>query len=239
MTRVGNPPFPGVLQRARRLVFRAERGRHFLHVAEDGVVDGGEVHVRHRPDAEFADDFGGDDGLGAGGGEGAFDAVEGERGKAPAGHERALLAVRVDGRLVAERLVQVVHGEGDVAVYGAFVVRQRRDHLVDAVDEDPAVVGCDERAHDPHEVGHRLVCRAAVHAAVQVLGRAGHLDAIVAAAAQGVCQAWLLRAEPVVIGDADGVDVGEEGFGVAVDEVVETLRAVLFHAFEAHDQVNW
>ena len=126
-------------------------------MSEDGVIDGGEVHVRDGPDAELTDDFGGDDGLGARGGEGAFDAVQGEGREAPAGHEGAFFAVWVDGRLVAEGFVQVVHSEGDVAVYGAFVVGQGGDHLVDAVDEDATILGCNERAHDPDEVGHGLV----------------------------------------------------------------------------------
>ena len=80
--------------------------------------------------------------------------------------------------------------------------------------------------------------RAAVDAAVEVLGWAGDLNAIVAASAEAIGQAWLLRAEPVVIGDADGIDVSEECFGVGGDEVIQALGSVLLHTFETHDQVD-
>ena len=105
VSRVGNPPFAGVLQGAGDFILRAERRRNFLDVSEDSVIDGDEIHVWNGPDAEFADHFGGDDGLGAGGGEGALDAVEGEGREPPASHEGAFFAVRVYGGLVAEGFV--------------------------------------------------------------------------------------------------------------------------------------
>ena len=131
----GDPPLAGVLQGDVEGVLGLELGEGLLDVLEDELVDVLGLHVGHCADAELADDFGGNDGFGAGGGEGALDTVEGEGGEAPPAHEGALLLLEEAG-LAAERLVEVVHGEVDVLVDLLLLLSDGSDELLDAVDED-------------------------------------------------------------------------------------------------------
>ena len=236
--RARHPPLARVLQRALHLVLTLQLLELALAVLVHRRVHNLDLHVRHGANAELANHLRWDDSLSAGGGEGAFDAVHAEGGVPPAGHEGAFL-VREDGCLRAEGLVQVVHGEGDATVEILLVVRQGRDHLLDARDLDLAV-GIDQASKHAHQVGHGLLRRAAEDAAVQVLARAADGEAVVVATPQSVCEAGLLGAEPVVIADADRVGGFEEAalLGFLLDEFVQPFAAVLFHAFEAHEQVD-
>jgi len=71
-------------------IFAAELGELVLNVFVDEFVDSIAVHVRYGTDGELADHFGWDDGFGAWGREGAFDAVDRKRGVAPARHQGAV-----------------------------------------------------------------------------------------------------------------------------------------------------
>ena len=219
-------------------VLAAEFVKDGVDVGEDGGVDFGAGHVRDGADGEFAGDAGGDDGFGARGGEAALDAVEGEGGVAPAGHEGGFFG-RVDVGAAAHGLVQVVHRIGYVRIDLTLGVCDGGDHFGDARDEDGAV-RVDEGGEDADEVRHGLLGGAAEDPRVQILRGAGDGHGVVVAAAQAEGQAGFFGAEPVVVGDAAGVGGGEEatGEGFTLDEGVEALGAVFFHAFEAHQEVD-
>jgi hypothetical protein len=234
----GNPPLAGVLEGDVELVLGLQLGEGLVDVLEDELVDVLGLHVGDCADAELADDLCRDDGLGARSGKGAFDTVKGEGGEAPSAHEGALLLLEETG-LAAERLVEVVHGEVNVLVNLHLLLGDGSDELLDAVDEDVALL-VDKTGHHADEIGHGLVGSAAVDTGVEILARAADLNAVVAAATETVGQARLLGAEPVVVTDAADVGVLEELARLALldDEVVKTLRTVLLHTLEAHEKVD-
>lgn len=205
---------------------------------EDAGVDFVGLHVGHGADGEFPRDFRGDDGFGAGRGEGAFDAVDAEGGVAPAGHEGGFLVVE-DARFAAEGLVQVVHRVADVAVQALLLLRYGRDHLLQPRDLDFAVC-VDERAQHAHEIGHGFLRGAAEDTAVEILSRAFDGEAVVVASAQTVGEAGFLGAQPVIVADAAGVCFFEEptGLGLLLDEVVQSFRPIFLHSLEAHEEID-
>jgi len=227
-----------VLQRGRALVLAAQLAERGVDVREDAGVDLRALHVRHRADGEFAGNFGGDDGLGAGGGEGAFDAVDAEGGVAPARHEGGLLG-GVDGGRGAEGFVQVVHCEGDVTVEALLLLRQRRHHLVDARDLDLPVC-IDQAPQHADQVRHRLLRRAAENTAVEILPWAGDGHAVVVAAAEAVGQTRFFGSQPIVITDTHRIRILEEPtlLSFLLDELVEAFGTVFLHAFETHQQID-
>ncbi len=232
-----NPPLPVVLQEAVNLILGAELGELLVDVVDDETGDILRLHVWHSADGELSSDLGWDDGLGAWLGEGALDAVDGEGWESPAGHQRLLLVLE-DGGLGAEGLVQVVHCEGDVLVDLLLLLSDWSDELGDSRDLDVAV-GVDEGGEDADQVRHWLLGGSAEHSGVEILTWAGDLDGVVVAAAETVGQAWLLGSEPVVVRNADGVCILEELVGLSTDEIIKTLRAILLHTLEAHQEIDW
>ena len=238
MARRRDPPRAGVLEGDVAGILAAQLRELGSDVREHEGVDFVALHVGDRADGELADDFGGDDGFGAGGGEGAFDAVDAEGRVAPPRHEGSFFGL-VDRGRAAEGFVEVGHGVAYVAVERFLVLGERGHHVGDAGDQDRAV-RVDEAAEHAHEVRHGFLRRAAEDAAVEILSGAADGEGVVVAASEAVGQAWFLGAEPVVVADADGVCFLEEAarFGFRFDEVVETLAAVFLHAFKAHEQIH-
>ncbi len=194
------------------------------------------LHVRDSADGEFANDFGRDDGFGTWLAEGALDAMDGERRVPPSRHEGAVFVVE-DSRLATERFVEVVHGVCYRSVKQLLLVGEGGDHFVDAGDKDLAGWG-DKPGHDGHEVSHRFVSSAAEDTRVQILTWSGDFDRVIVAAAEAVSEARLLGAEPVIVGNADGIGVFEELFGFGFDEVVKAFGAIFLHALEAAEEVH-
>lgn len=137
--------------------------------------------------------------------------------------------------------------------HALLLLGQRRDEVLDAGDEDVARRR-DEAAHERDEVRHRLVHGAPEDARVQVARGARDRQLVVRQAAQAVREAGRARVQPVVVRlarasargmmhrrrtyDADGVDALEVLPRLALDELVEALRAALLHALEAEAQVH-
>ena len=233
-----HPPVARVLQTHIQRVLTAQFRKLVLDVPIHRLVDLVALHVRHRADGKFPNDFGRYDRFAAGSGKGAFDAVHGEGRVPPARHERALFVLEDSGR-GAEGFVEVGHGVADGAVEGLFLVGEGRDHFHNAWDLNLAV-RVDEAAEDADQVRHGLLGRAAEYAAVEVLAWTADGDAVVVAATETVCETGFFGAEPIVITDADSVGVFKKSplFGFLFYELVQSLTAVLFHAFEAHKKVH-
>lgn len=96
----GDPPLARVLRVDLEGVLGAQLGEDLLDVGVHGLVGLLDLHVGHGADGELANDLGGDDRLGSGGGEGALDTVDREGGVPPAAHEGGLLVLE-DGGLGA------------------------------------------------------------------------------------------------------------------------------------------
>lgn len=133
--------------------------------------------------------------------------------------------------------MQVVHGEADAIIQTLLFRGHLGDLLHDAGDLDLAV-SVDQAAQNSDEIRHGLLCSSAKDARVQVGAGSRDLDAVVVASPQTVRQAGLLRAQPVVVRDADGLGVLEVALALLLDQLVQTFRAVLLHALEAHEQVD-
>ena len=232
----GLPPLAAVLGVHLHVVLGAELLEHLVDVVVDALVGLFNVHVGHGTDRELANDLGGDDRLGSGGGEGTLDTVDGQGREAPAGHEGRLLVLE-DGGLAAERLVERLHGEGNVVVQALLLGGHGGDLLGDALDLDLAV-SVDERAEDADKIGHGLLGGTAKDTRVEIGTGARNLDAVVVAATETVGQARALGAEPVVVADAHGVGIGKVLLALGHDELLQTVRAVLLHALEAHEEVD-
>jgi hypothetical protein len=162
--------------------------------------------------------------------------VERQRRESPAGHQGALLVLE-DGGLAAERLVQVIHGEGNTLVQLLLFLGNGGNQLLDSIDLDLAV-GVDQTSHDADEIGHGLLGGTTEDTTVEILTGTADLNTVVTATSETVGQARLLGTEPVVVGDADSIGILEELLCLGVDEVVKTLAAVLFHTLEAHEKVD-
>lgn len=78
VVRARNPPLTGVLGIDLERILGFELRENLLDITVDGFIGLIDVHVGNGADRELADDLGRDDSLGAGGGEGAFDAVNAE-----------------------------------------------------------------------------------------------------------------------------------------------------------------
>lgn len=152
VVRARDPPVTRVLQLDLEGVLAVEISEGGSDVCEDERVDFFAVHVWYRPDGEFADDFGGDDGFGTGAGEGAFHAVDAQTWVPPARHEGGFL-VGVDARLAAKTFMQIRHGITDVLVQRLFLVTERCYHVVDARDQDLAV-RLNKASEYAHEICH-------------------------------------------------------------------------------------
>ncbi|KAI6768255.1 hypothetical protein HG530_006264 [Fusarium avenaceum] len=97
-----------------------------------------------------------------------------QRWVSPAAHQSALLIIK-DSSLAAQRLMDVVHGEGDAVVKALLVCGDRGNLLLDSRDLNLAA-SVDQRSKNSHKVGHRLLGSAAENTTVQIGTRAGDLD---------------------------------------------------------------
>ncbi|RUP52090.1 hypothetical protein BC936DRAFT_141684 [Jimgerdemannia flammicorona] len=52
------------------------------------------------------------------------------------------------------------------------------------------------------------------------------------------CEAWFLGAKPIVVGNADSINVGEVALGLGDDKLIQALGAGFLHTLEAHLQVD-
>ena len=78
MLRACHPPLSIVLQRDVHRVLALQFGEFGVEMLGHEPGDVLALHVGYSANGEFARHFSGDDGFGAGSGEGAFDAVDGE-----------------------------------------------------------------------------------------------------------------------------------------------------------------
>lgn len=107
-----------------------------------------------------------------------------------------------------------------------------------------------QKDHAERFVSMRVICintwkishahSASEDSAVKVLGGAADLDVEVADAPEAVGDAGLALAQPVVVGDADKVNVVEELVLLGVQQLIKPLAATLLHALEnkLHTQIN-
>lgn len=133
------------------------------------------------------------------------------------------------------------------------------EHRPLQVQEDKGVKGAILTQED--QVGHRLVDRTAKDTRVEVRARTRDADLVVVDTPETVREARSLGVEPVVVcatyqhrrevlneghvsshasrtRNAHAVYAGEELVLLALDELVEVLRAVFFHSLEAHLHVD-
>lgn len=234
----GDPPRSGVLEADAHFVLALQFCELLFYVLKDTFVHFAALHIRHGADAEFARHLGRDDGFRARSGEGAFDAMDAEGRIAPSGHERVFLGL-VDARFAAKRLEEIIHRIADAAIDLFFLLRYRRDHLVDAGDAD-FPVRVNQRPENTDKIRYWLLRCASKNSGMEILARPFDLKAVVVATTQSVRQAWFLRAEPVVVGYADRVRFLKESTLLAflLYKVLESFAAVFFHALETHEEVD-
>ena len=194
------------------------------------------VHVRHETDRKLARHLVRDHRLGARLGKRALDAVKTQARVAHAAHEHIRLAV-THRRRAARALINIGHLKLHVLIHLALLVRKRRDLVVQAWDQDLGLRR-HERRHDLDQVRHRLVHHASKHTAVQIMRGTADRQLIVGDAAQTMRHAGLLRAEPVVVRNAHGIDVLEQLVLVLHDKLVQADRAALLHPLEAELEVH-
>eukprot|EP00047_Mylnosiga_fluctuans_P003868 m.231400 g.231400 ORF g.231400 m.231400 type:complete len:396 (-) comp12210_c0_seq1:378-1565(-) len=234
---VAEPRLAGVLERDSQLVRRAELGKLIVQILAHNRLDLGGHHVRDKTDRELANDLARNHGLGTAAVPRTLHAVDGERREAPAAHEDLLLGAarqRTDGPDLAAESLGV---ERDALVHLLLLVGDGGDRVHDAGDLDVAL-RVDERREQAEQVDRRLVHRAAKHAGVQVLRATLDLNHEVAQPAQAVRDARLGRAEPVVVRDAERIDVAEELALLALDKVIQADGPALLHSLEAHLDVH-
>ncbi|RUP49025.1 hypothetical protein BC936DRAFT_143453 [Jimgerdemannia flammicorona] len=215
-------------------------GELSLDVVGDQFGDALGVHVGHGPDGEFADDLGGNDGLLAGSVEGALNAMEGERGVAPAVHQSFLRCVVNEG-LGADGLfefadfeVKRVHFRGrssSTEVRSVNHTGYNGDIIANPRYQNLAIRG-HQLGEQQGKVRHGFVDRPAEHTRMQITRGALDLEK------EAVGEAWFFGAKPVVVGDADSIDVGEVTLGLGDDKLIQALGAGFLHTFEAHLQVD-
>ena len=172
--------------------------------------------------------------FGPGPGPTARQAVDLQRragGDALADGERLLAPGGRDARRRQELLLAHV-GLGDL---GALGVRQRHDVVVEARHGD-AVVGVVQLGQDFDQRQRRVVHRAAVEPAVQVVVRPLDLDLDVGHAAQAVGDGRLVDRRHRRV--ADDADIGLEQIEVRFDEGAQVGRGDLLFAFEQELQVD-
>lgn len=114
--------------------------------------------------------------------------------------------------------------------HGAYLV-------IDTRNQDLAS-GRYKLAHYGEKIRHGFVHGATKDTGMQVACGTANSQVEVGYTAQTIGQAGLCSAEPVVIRDTDGVDILKVVGCFAVDDLLETLRARLFHAFEAEFEVH-
>lgn len=109
--------------------------------------------------------------------------------------------------------------------------------VINSRDEDLAVGG-NKGTHDSEKVGHRLVNGTTKDTRVQI--SAGTIDGKmkVRDTTKTICQARLGGSEPVVVRNADSVDISKVLVGFSQNKVIKTLRTRLLHTLKAHLQVN-
>ena len=139
--------------------------------------------------------------------------------------------VLVNQPLTADLRAKLIAAKVNLMVDLLLLIGHRHHRVEDARNENLAAA-VHQLRHQLDQVGHRLVDAAAVDARVEVLRGALHLQAEVAQAAQAVRQTGLVCAQPVVVADADKVDVLEEGVLSTEDNFVQPFGARLFHAFK-------
>jgi len=98
----------------------------------------------------------------------------------------------------------------------------------DAGDEDLAL-GSDELGEDVGQVRHGLVHSTTKDTRVEITARSLDGNLVVGNSTETVGDAGLAVAQPVVVTDADGIDILEPALGLGNDNIIQTLGSVLLH----------
>jgi hypothetical protein len=99
-------------------------------------------------------------------------------------------------------------------------------------------VRSDQSAHNSEKISHGFVDSASKDTRVQISARSLDAKVEVRYSAKTISQAGLGGTEPVVIRNADSINIGKVLLGLKQDKVIKTLRARLLHTFKAHLQVD-
>ena len=193
------------------------------------------LHAGNKAHGDFGHGLGGDDGFGAGADEAAGHAVHVERGARPGALQHAVagLANQCGGADFGLAVVLLV--EGQRAPGGQFLGAGRNDAVVDAGDEDVAVVVLHFGNH-LRQSDEGIGRRAAVHAGVQIGFCAAHFHFGVDHAAQADAERG--QAGRKELGVADQREVGCQVGGLGGDVGSDAFAANFFLAFKQHADVD-
>lgn len=77
-----------------------------------------------------------------------------------------------------------------------------------------------------------------VYAGVKILARAGYFELEIADPAEAVRQTRFALSQPVIVTDADTVNVGEIARSFLEDHVIQSLTPTLLHSLKAHFDID-